>query len=338
MTRSVPVLYYHRVGAPDPIHLSVPTPLFDAQMAYLARHGWKTLTMRQLIDHLNGVSPSPRKALAITFDDGFRDNLTEAMPILRKHGLQATVFAVGSLLRDDATPPAKEYRSFTAAHTAARRRDLGDFLSAAELDRLQEAGIETHSHGWEHAQAFCGSRITGFYPRTDDHWAIPTAWRAVPDVADLPVFPRKPGLVANAWIPNLDLFRRLFEAGDPSLVIGSRIERRYFDIETDSQRERRVREDLTRSKLRFERWHEPGCDVFCWPWGAHDEPTRRVAREVGYRGALATSTGANIAGADPFAIHRFPVKKNGLARFVIGLWLRAHPVASRVYGFLRGRV
>ncbi|HOT29780.1 MAG TPA: polysaccharide deacetylase family protein [Candidatus Ozemobacteraceae bacterium] len=338
MNRSVPVLYYHRVGAPDPIHLSVPTPLFAAQMAYLARHGWKTLTMRQLIDHVTGIAPAPRKSLAITFDDGFRDNLTEAMPILKQHGLRATVFAVGSLVRPDSSPPAREHRPFTTAHTAARRGDLGDFLSEAELDLLLENGIETHSHGWEHSQAFCGSRITGFYPRTDDHWAIPPAWRGVPDVSDLPVFPRKPGLVVNAWVPNKERFRRLLEAGDTHMTIGSELESGFFEIETDAQRERRVRDDLSKSRQRFERWHESGCDVFCWPWGAHDELTRRVAREVGYRGALATSTGANAVGIDPFAIHRFPVKKSGLARFVVGLWLRAHPVASRVYGFLRGRV
>ncbi|MBP7635946.1 polysaccharide deacetylase family protein [Candidatus Ozemobacteraceae bacterium] len=338
MSRPVPVLYYHRVGTPDPIHLSVPTPLFASQMAFLARHGWKTLTMRQLIDHVTGVVPAPPKSLAITFDDGFRDNLTEAMPILRANGFRATVFAVGSLLRPDSAPPAREYRPFTAAHASARRADLGDFLSEAELDLLLEAGIETHSHGWEHAQAFCGSRITGFYPRTDDHWAIPTAWRGVPVVTDLPVFPRKPGLVVNAWIPKQAQFRGLFEAGGAMPALGSELETRLFEIETDTQRERRVRDDLSRSKQRFERWHEPGCDVFCWPWGAHDELTRRVAREVGYQGALATSTGANTTGTDPYAIHRFPVKKSGLARFVIGLWLRAHPVASRVYGFLRGRI
>lgn len=337
MNRPVPVLYYHRVGAPDPIHLSIPTPLFDAQMAYLARNGWTTLSMRQLIDHVRGVSPAPRKSLAITFDDGFRDNLTEAMPILRKHGLRATVFAVGSLLRHDSAPPAPTHRPFTAAHTEARRGDPGDFLSAAELDKLLEAGIETHSHGWEHAQVFCGSNVTGFYPRTDNHWAIPTAWGVPPDVADVPVFQRKPGLVTNAWVPKQELFRRLFEAGETTLSIGSELESRFFDIETDGQRELRVRDDLSRSKSLFERWHEPDCDAFCWPWGAHDELTRRVAREVGYQGALATSTGANMAGADPFTIHRFPVKKSGLARFVIGLLLRAHPVTSRVYGFLRGR-
>lgn len=338
MSHSVPVLYYHRVGAPDPIHLSVPTHLFDAQMAYIARHGWKTLTMRQLIDHVTGVSPGPRKALAITFDDGFRDNLTDAMPILRKYGLRAAVFAVGSLLRDDSEPPAKAHRPFTAAHTAARRGDRGDFLSAGELDELLEAGIETHSHGWEHAQAFCGPNITGFYPRTDDHWAIPTAWRNPPEVAELPVFPRKPGLVTNAWIPRKESFRRLFIENGTPLAVGRELETRLFEIETIEQREARVRDDLDRSKRLFAHRHEPGCDVLCWPWGAHDELTRRVAREVGYRGALATSTGANGVGTDPYAIHRFPVKKSGLARFVIGLWLRAHPVASRVYGFLRGRI
>lgn len=338
MIRPVPVLYYHRVGAPDPIHLSIPTNLFAAQMNFLARHGWKTLTMRRLIEHVSGAVPAEPRSVAITFDDGFLDNLTEAMPVLRRNGQCATVFAVGALLRPDSFPPASAHRPFTSAHTSARRGDRGDFLSPSELDRLRDAGVETHSHGWEHAQAFCGSRVTGFYPQTDDHWAIPTAWRGNPDIEKLPVFPRKPGLVTNAWIPKTELFKRSFGPGGENLSVGNEIPREYFEIESDSQREDRVRDDLLRSRKLFERWHEPGWGVFCWPWGAHDEMTRRVAREAGYRGALATSTGSNLPGSDPFAIHRFPVKKGSLTRFALGLWLRAHPVMSRVYGFIHGRL
>ncbi|HNW35466.1 MAG TPA: polysaccharide deacetylase family protein [Candidatus Ozemobacteraceae bacterium] len=336
MRRPVPVLYYHRIGAPDPIHLSIPTRLFAAQMRFLARHGWKTLTMRELIDHVTGAAPAAPRSVAITFDDGFRDNLTEAMPVLRNNGQRATVFAAGALLRPDSGLPAPLLRDFTTAHTAARFGDRGDFLSASELDQMRDAGIETHSHGWNHAQAFNGSRITGFYPETDHHWAILTAWRGVMDIARLPVFPRKPGLVTNAWIPKKEVFQRLAESQDPILAIGNELPREYFDIESDAQRGQRVRDDLLRSKQTFERWHEPGCDVFCWPWGASDPTTRRLAAEIGYTGALSTSTGANLPGIDRFAIHRFPVKKADMTRFVLGLLLRAHPIFSRVYGFIHG--
>ncbi|HOY65474.1 MAG TPA: polysaccharide deacetylase family protein [Candidatus Ozemobacteraceae bacterium] len=333
MLNAVPVLYYHRVGAPDPIHLSVPTALFDAQMSFLARHGWKTLTMRELVGHVTGTAPAPDRSVAITFDDGFRDNLTEALPVLRRLGFRATVFATATVVRPDIVPPAPQMRPFTEAQKAAHAGEAGDFLSESEFDELVAGGVDVHSHGWNHAQVFREPRITGFYPDDDDHWAIPTAWPDRPKLKQLPIFPRSSAFVVNAWKPRT----AKFTAADGTFFQGQLLDTGWFDIETDEERRARIREEFVRSRAYFARWHEPGCDVFCWPWGAHDDVSRAEAASAGYAAALATSTGANLPGCDPFAINRFPVKKPGLFRFAVGLLLRGHPVLSRLYSQIRGR-
>ena len=48
MRKSVPVLYYHRVGAPDPIHLSIPCDVFDKQMAYLKKKNFNVISSSDL--------------------------------------------------------------------------------------------------------------------------------------------------------------------------------------------------------------------------------------------------------------------------------------------------
>jgi len=89
----VPILTFHRVNDDnDPFMPSLSTSSFAGRMAYIARH-YRVMTVEDLAARLH-KSRIPRNALAITFDDGYRDNLTHAAPILKRLGLPATIFLV----------------------------------------------------------------------------------------------------------------------------------------------------------------------------------------------------------------------------------------------------
>ncbi len=89
--RAFPILSYHRVNDEgDPFFPSLPTALFEQQMAFVAR-AYIVLPVEELAERM-ARGALPRNALAITFDDGYLDNLTHAAPILARHGLPATVF------------------------------------------------------------------------------------------------------------------------------------------------------------------------------------------------------------------------------------------------------
>lgn len=90
------ILCYHRVNDDrNPFFPSMPVAVFDQQMRHIARYH-RVVTLTQLVDHLAGGSAEP--VLAITFDDGYRDNFENALPALRRHGLPATIFlTTGSL-------------------------------------------------------------------------------------------------------------------------------------------------------------------------------------------------------------------------------------------------
>jgi hypothetical protein len=100
------VLLYHRVVGDDvdpalrPLLAgAVGRREFRTQMHYLARH-YRVVPLAELIARRH----EPDNRVAITFDDGYADNLWHALPVLKELGLPATVFAVadyvGTVLRD----------------------------------------------------------------------------------------------------------------------------------------------------------------------------------------------------------------------------------------------
>lgn len=87
----VPILMYHKISNDDNIY-SIRPELFDRQMQYLAENGFTAISLPQLANSLAGKSVLPAKPVVITFDDGYEDNFTTALPILEKYGLRAAVF------------------------------------------------------------------------------------------------------------------------------------------------------------------------------------------------------------------------------------------------------
>jgi peptidoglycan/xylan/chitin deacetylase (PgdA/CDA1 family) len=86
------VLIYHRVTdlERDPQFLAVSPANFDAQMAMLAQD-YCVISLGELLTALHHRRV-PDRAVVVTFDDGYADNLTNAAPILDKRGVPATVF------------------------------------------------------------------------------------------------------------------------------------------------------------------------------------------------------------------------------------------------------
>ncbi len=86
------ILLYHRVAAPatDVHGLAIHPDHFDEHMAWLARHA-RPMTLVELAEAAR-ERRLPPGAVAVTFDDGYVDNLTTARPLLERHGVPATFF------------------------------------------------------------------------------------------------------------------------------------------------------------------------------------------------------------------------------------------------------
>src|SRR5438093_12332900 len=84
--RTLRVLMYHKVNDIPDNPTTVPVAHFDEQLTQLRELGYQVVDLDVVLDHYTLGKPLPDKAALITFDDGYRDTLENAMPVLHKHG------------------------------------------------------------------------------------------------------------------------------------------------------------------------------------------------------------------------------------------------------------
>lgn len=87
------ILMYHSVTDHQDRFYAVSSKTFADQMRYLKERVHSVIRLTNLVERISRKE-NLRGALAITFDDGYRDNYSEAFPILKKYGFPATIFVV----------------------------------------------------------------------------------------------------------------------------------------------------------------------------------------------------------------------------------------------------
>ncbi|MBR4847228.1 MAG: polysaccharide deacetylase family protein, partial [Phascolarctobacterium sp.] len=94
---SAPILLYHAVGEPVEIEwppsLILPASLFEAHLQYLTQEGYKVVSVEELVSLLQNGGDLD-KVIAMSFDDGYRNNHTDALPLLKKYNAKASFYVV----------------------------------------------------------------------------------------------------------------------------------------------------------------------------------------------------------------------------------------------------
>jgi peptidoglycan/xylan/chitin deacetylase (PgdA/CDA1 family)/GT2 family glycosyltransferase len=140
-TGGTPVLMYHgfsNSGERD--RYLMPERSFARQMRLLALLRYRVIPLEELAHALRQGIPAPRRAIAITIDDGYRDNLEIAQPILRRHGFPAIVFLVSAMLGGKS--------DWSKRGTSAWR----PLLSAEQVREMQAEGMRFGGHTRTHSR------------------------------------------------------------------------------------------------------------------------------------------------------------------------------------------
>jgi peptidoglycan/xylan/chitin deacetylase (PgdA/CDA1 family) len=140
--RTLRVLMYHKVNDLWPNPTTVPTAVFAEQMELIGELGYAPVSLDAVRDHYLHGAPLPEGAVLITFDDGYRDNLENALPILRRHGYPAVVFVPIGFLDDGKPLPHEEPLRLLGVRN--------DTLGWDELAELEAGNVRIESHGIAH--------------------------------------------------------------------------------------------------------------------------------------------------------------------------------------------
>jgi peptidoglycan/xylan/chitin deacetylase (PgdA/CDA1 family) len=136
-TSRIPMLMYHGIndvtGVAHPYFETNTSPtVFALQMRHLREHGYRTIDLKAAVQMINSGA-NLQGAVVITFDDGFRDFYTHAIPILQEHQFTATMFVVSSFIE-----------------SASTRLVAKNFMTWSEVREIESLGIEIGSHTVSH--------------------------------------------------------------------------------------------------------------------------------------------------------------------------------------------
>ncbi len=140
------VLMYHMISEPRPgarfNGLRVRPAMFARQLRWLREQGWQSFTVSELLARGERL---PERAFAITFDDGYADNLLQALPLLRQYRCKATLYLVVERFERDWSVMRKAHHDGGELQREAK-------LSDAQVETLLASGcIELGSHSMTHA-------------------------------------------------------------------------------------------------------------------------------------------------------------------------------------------
>ena len=270
------ILMYHRVidAAFDPWGICVSPRMFDEQMQVLAEH-------RSTVDAVSfsadgGAYSRSGERLAVTFDDGYLDNVVAALPILERHEIPATIFVIGNAVG----------RTREFWWDALERAVLAPTVLPVEL----EITLGDERHRYTLADGSAGQATDGRWRAdvdaavTDRQWLFATLWAAIvvldPDEQDRAADDLLTWSGQRVSVPRIMVDDNEFAelAAHPLITVGSHT---LDHLSLTDLSPRRQRDQIHGGHRRIEELAGRRITCFSFPFGRYDDSAVAAARELG---------------------------------------------------------
>lgn len=302
------ILLYHRVAKDviDPYNLCVSPEHFEEHLQVIRRLGRGL----PLIDIAAGVRKGeiPRRAIAVTFDDGYQDNLYAARPLLEKHDVPATVFmTTGTIGRTREFWWDELERIFLRPGTLPQELQL-TIHRDSHVWQLDEAA----GYGAEDVDAWREWTLLDDITPTARHGVFRDIYRLLQPMTDDERTRTLDALLEWAGTPPRvrDSHRALepdevVDLSDGGLVeIGGHTEN-HPDL--SSQPVYVQRDEIRRGRATLEQWLNRPVSSFAYPYGYFNSETVAEVRDAGFAQACMCGSEAVRRHSDPFLLPRVEV-------------------------------
>lgn len=290
------ILCYHRIGTGGiPFYSELPAQTFEKQMRYL-RKRYRIISLDQLIQEM-GYPERLDPAVAITFDDGYRDLFTQAFPVLQAYRMPATIFVTVGCIE---TGEVAWYdRVFLALQIAP-----GDVLDLM-LDGPRRIALSSGASRLRAAVEI----IT--YLRSVSRSSRERCCAALERQVPLPASELRDRMLSWEQIRTMDRSGISFGSHTMSHPVVSR--ETPLEMETELLESKRILE---------QRLGHP-VESFAFPFGKREEcggAAPEILARAGYRSAVTTEWGLNTPHSDPLQLNRVSIgDERSLAMFAFQL-------------------
>ncbi|MBZ5567592.1 MAG: polysaccharide deacetylase family protein [Acidobacteriia bacterium] len=301
--KRVTILMLHATAAPAngqacwaPLRPQLDPQTLEQWLRLLTRY-YKFVSLDDAVEMLAGNRPFHPNSLVVTFDDGYRNNVTGAWPVLRRFGVPATIFVTAGHVQrrqpfwvdrlDYALQHAgDDDHEFQIGNDKVRISASGRNELRQSYQRLRDAAKAVVRQDGEMREeleqiaatleAESGRRLADVFE--DDPWTALLSWEEIEALAGT-------GLS--------------FESHTVDHVLLGRVEDGV------------ARDQLLRSKRMIEAHTKRPCRYLAYPNGSYNARTVEIVRECGYMAAVTVNEGTNRTGADPMTLQRIALPLAG---------------------------
>ena len=298
---------YHQVceRRDDPWELAVHPDHFHAQLEYLKKN-FDVVPISELADRIS--RHKMKRAIAITFDDGFKDNYTNAAPLLDWHELPATFYVATSAMK-------QEYVYWWDAlqdvifHSEVLPEGFDMTINNTQVqfafksDRCLTPKLRNQINAWNYNLTIPNERIALYMLLW--HHIKPLSYASQNrSLADIREWAGHERFIASQGATMT--VREMQMLGDnPLFTIGAHtVHHSMLSQQNAIDQAYEVKE----SKIQIEKWLGKSVNGFAYPYGNYNELTQSLLKEAGFRYAVSTEPKAVTADDDPYALPRLQVK------------------------------
>ena len=302
------ILGYHRVGdyGEDLYGLALRAEAFERHLEAVARHA-RPVFLSELVSALRDRTIAPRM-VAVTFDDAYSETLRIVEPLLRTHGVPATVFVPTGLLGSEAWWD-RLSRILSAEVRLPQELVLPIGGEVPLRRRLCEAERSSARRGRHRARL--ADEVFRALRSLVEHDRAAALDRLEEWVGGAVQAGRADSVISPSDLVELDR-SDVFEVGSHSVTHPVLSELPLDPCRTELEKSRGDLEQLLGHRV----------DLFSYPNGTRNSHTDALVREAGYRGACASRPGVATVVSHPYSLPRFwPVDRPNDVERLISRWL-----------------